>query len=67
MLADGPLDGPMRRVSHAPLRREGNTMQTETIRDVPFEALKDVTGLAWLLNFEALACVPPAADAGGNA
>jgi hypothetical protein len=57
----------MRRVSHAPLRREGNTMHTETLRDVPFEAQKDVTRLAWLLNFEALACVPPAADAGEDA
>ena len=28
-----------------------------------FEALKDVTRLAWLLNFEALASVPAAEDA----
>lgn len=27
--------------------------------DIHFEALKDVTRLAWLLNFEALATVPP--------
>jgi len=33
-------------------------MDTETIRDVHFEALKDVTRLAWLLNFEAVATVP---------
>ncbi len=38
MLADGPLDGPPRRVSHAPLRREGSTMHTETTRDVPGDA-----------------------------
>lgn len=28
-----------------------------------FEALKDITRLAWLLNFEAIATVPPAKDA----
>jgi hypothetical protein len=34
-------------------------MYTETLRDIHFEALKDVTRLAWLLNFEALATVAP--------
>lgn len=33
-------------------------MQTQSISDVHFEAMKDVTRLAWLLNFEALATVP---------
>ncbi len=28
-----------------------------------FEALKDITRLAWLLNFEALATVPSTEDA----
>lgn len=31
--------------------------------DLDFEALKNVTRLAWLLNFEALATVPPKAAA----
>ena len=38
-------------------------MQTELCRDVHFEALKDVTRLAWLLNFEAVATVPPKSSA----
>ena len=33
-------------------------MNTEPLRDVHFEALKDITRLSWLLNFEALAAVP---------
>ncbi len=32
-------------------------MNTEPVRDVHFEAIKDVTRLAWLLNFEAVAAV----------
>ena len=36
-------------------------MQTHS--DVDFEAMKDLTRLAWLLNFEALATVAPKADA----
>lgn len=38
-------------------------MQTQTTRDNDFEALKNVTRLAWLLNFEAVATVPPKASA----
>jgi hypothetical protein len=33
-------------------------MNTEHLRDVHFEAMKDVTRLFWLLNFEAVAAVP---------
>ena len=33
-------------------------MNTEPLRDVHFEALKDITRLSWLLNFEAVATVP---------
>lgn len=39
------------------------TMQTQSLPDVHFEAMKDVARLAWLLNFEALAVVPPKASA----
>ena len=39
------------------------SMQTQTPIDIHFEAMKDVTRLAWLLNFEAVATVPPKADA----
>jgi hypothetical protein len=38
-------------------------MQTEPVRDHHFEAMKDLTRLAWLPNFEALATVPPMATA----
>lgn len=41
-------------------------MHTQTTSDVHFEALKDVTRLAWLLNFEALATVPAKAAAIAN-
>ena len=41
-------------------------MQTQAPTDVHFEALKDVTRLAWLLNFEALATVPAKAAAVAN-
>jgi hypothetical protein len=34
----------------------------DTTRSLDFEALKDITRLAWLLNFEALATVPNVAD-----
>jgi hypothetical protein len=33
-------------------------MSTEHLPDVHFEAMKDVTRLFWLLNFEAVATVP---------
>ena len=36
-------------------------MVTQTPIDVHFEAMKDMTRLAWLLNFEAVATVPPKA------
>ena len=42
------------------------SMQTQTSIDVDFEAMKDVTRLAWLLNFEAVATVPPKAGAVEN-
>ena len=32
------------------------------IPNIDFEALKDVTRLAWLLNFEAIATVPTRED-----
>ena len=38
-------------------------MQAQTPIDVHFDALKDLTRLAWLLNFEAVATVPPKAGA----
>jgi hypothetical protein len=38
-------------------------MQTQATFDVHFDAMKDMTRLAWLLNFEALAAVPPRAGA----
>jgi hypothetical protein len=38
-------------------------MQTQPERDTHFEAMKDLTRLAWLLNFEAVATVPPMATA----
>ena len=38
-------------------------MQTQFSPDVHFEAMKDLTRLAWLLNFEAVATVPPKAGA----
>ena len=41
-------------------------MQTHTPVDVHFEAMKDLTRLAWLLNFEAVAAVPPKAGAVEN-
>jgi hypothetical protein len=33
-------------------------MNVQNPRDPQFEALKDITRLAWLMNFEALATVP---------
>ena len=36
------------------------------IQDLDFEALKDITRLAWLLNFEAIATVANDSDAYGN-
>jgi hypothetical protein len=33
-------------------------MFVQTTRDPHFEALKDITRLSWLLNFEAVATVP---------
>lgn len=41
-------------------------MHNQNTPDVHFEALKDVTRLAWLLNFEALATVPARAAAVAN-
>ena len=38
-------------------------MNVQTPRDPHFEALKDITRLAWLLNFEAVATVPGQAPA----
>lgn len=38
-------------------------MQTRSAPDTHFETMKDVTRLAWLLNFEAVAAVPPHAAA----
>jgi hypothetical protein len=38
-------------------------MKTQAHYDVHFEAMKDLTRLAWLLNFEAVATVPPKAVA----
>ncbi|HEX6632871.1 MAG TPA: hypothetical protein VF038_02820 [Usitatibacter sp.] len=38
-------------------------MQTQISPDIHFESMKDVTRLAWLLNFEAVAAVPPKATA----
>ena len=38
-------------------------MQSQSSSDVHFEAMKDLTRLAWLLNFEAVATVPPKAGA----
>lgn len=42
------------------------SMQTQTPIDVHFEAMKDMTRLAWLLNFEAVATVPPKTGAVEN-
>jgi len=42
-------------------------MRTQISPDAHFEAMKDVTRIAWMLNFEALATVPPKADAVANA
>jgi hypothetical protein len=33
-------------------------MNTQTLRDPDFEALKNLTRLTWLVNFEAVATVP---------
>jgi hypothetical protein len=33
-------------------------MNIDPLRDTHFEAMKDVTRLYWLLNFEAVATVP---------
>jgi len=33
-------------------------MKTQTLQDPHFEALKNLTRLAWLVNFEAVATVP---------
>ena len=38
-------------------------MQTQISPDLQFEGMKDGTRLAWLLNFEAVAAVPPKATA----
>ena len=38
-------------------------MQTQYETNVHFDAMKDLTRLAWLLNFEAIATVPPNATA----
>jgi len=41
-------------------RERKETMNTPNL---DFEALKDITRLAWLLNFEAIATVPNVKDA----
>ena len=46
----------------APIRRATGEPNMYT-PNLDFEALKDITRLAWLLNFEALATVPAAGDA----
>lgn len=38
-------------------------MQTRTIQDPDFQAMKDITRLSWLLNFEAVATVANDEDA----
>jgi hypothetical protein len=60
MLAYGPGNVGSARpaISPAATSREGPPMNTEHLRDVHFEAMKDVTRLFWLLNFEAVATVP---------
>ena len=46
----------------AALGVKGSAMQIQSQSDVHFEALKDLTRLTWLLNFEAVATVPAKAD-----
>lgn len=38
-------------------------MNTQTLRDPRFEALKDITRFSWLVNFEAVATVAAQGDA----
>jgi hypothetical protein len=45
---------------------KGFTLQTQYPPDVHFEAMKDLTRFAWLLNFEAVATVPTKAAALAN-
>ena len=47
--------------SCAALAVKDRPMQAQPSYDVHFEAMKDLTRLAWLLNFEAVARVPPRA------
>jgi hypothetical protein len=47
----------------AALDVKGGTMQTQSCSNLHFEAIKGVTRLAWLINFEAVAAVPPKAGA----
>jgi len=42
---------------------KGSAMQTQSSPDLHFEAVKDLTRLAWLINFEAVATVPARAGA----
>ena len=64
MLGNGRKSAALRHVdSCAALVAKDLSMQTHSALNTHFEAMKDVTRLAWLINFEAVATVPPQATA----